>query len=150
MSTVLDRFSEQRRVIDVNAIRGDLVGAQLKNIGEWNADHRAVVARIGYLSLANRGPCPAPDTEQPVSAGRDRRKKRRHRCVDGFVADNYRSITKPKLRIRSEELNEVVRITGVDNCQDPLPPCAIGLRGTIWYDGDHCLQHTRRRGSVLI
>ena len=150
MSAALARFSEQRRVIDVNAIRGDLVGAQFKNVGEWNADHRAIAARIGNLSLANRRPCPAPDTEQPVSAGRDRRKKRRHRCVDGCVADDCRSITEPKLRIRSEELNEVIRITGIDNRKHPLPPCTIGLRGTFWHDGDHCLQHTRRHGRVLI
>jgi hypothetical protein len=24
------------------------------------------------------------------------------------------------------------------------------LRGTFWHDGDHCLQHTRRHGRVLI
>jgi hypothetical protein len=127
----LGRFSEQRRVIDVNAIRGDLVAAQFKNVGEWNADHRAIVARIGNLSLADRGPCPVPRAEQPVSAGRDRRKKRRRRCLDGFVADDYGSIAEPKLRIRSEELDEVIRVAGIDNRKHPLPPCTIGLRGTF-------------------
>jgi hypothetical protein len=149
MSTVLDRFSEQRRVIDINAIRADLVGAQFKHVDEWNADHRAIVACIGNLSLANGGSGAAPRAEQPVSAGGDRRKKRRHRCADGFVADDCRSIAEPKLRIRREELNEVICIPGIDNRKHALPPCTIGLRGTFWYGGDHCLQHTRRLGSVL-
>jgi len=150
MSAALARFSEQRRVIDVNAIRGDLVGTQFKNVGEWNADHRAIVARIGNLSLANRGPRPAPRGEQPVSAGRDRRKERRHRFLNGCVADDYGSIAEPKLRIRSEELDEVIGIAGIDNRKHPLPPCTIGLRGTFGCGGNHCAEHTRRRDNILI
>ena len=152
MSAMSDRFSEQRRVIDVNTIRGDLVGAQFKNVGEWNADHRAIVARVSNFSLADCGPCPVPRAAQPVSARRDRRKKRRHRCVDGFVADDYRSIAEPKLRIRSEELNEAVSVAPVDNREHLLPPRWVGLHHTIGRDDNliHSLEHTPRRANALI
>jgi hypothetical protein len=138
MSRGLTGRFEQRRVIDVNAIRGDFVDTQLKNVDEWNADYRAIMARIRNLSLADCGPGPAPGAEHPVPARCDRVKKSRHRRVDGFVADDDRSIAEPKLRIRSEETNEVIRVAGIDQRKHALPPYAIGLRGTFWYGGDHC------------
>lgn len=139
MSTELRRFSEQRRVVDVNAVRGDLAGAQFKNVGERNADHRAIVARIGNLSLADCGPFRVPRAEQPVSARGYSRKKGRYSRADGFMADDHRSIAEPKLRIRSEELDETVRVAGIDDRKHTLPPCTIRLPIIFWYDGDHCV-----------
>jgi hypothetical protein len=153
MSAALARCGEERRVIDINPIRSNLVAAQMKNIGEWQAQHRAVVARIRDLPLANRGRCPVPGIEQPVPAGRYRREKRRHGRVDGFMANDRRSIAESKLRIWSEQPNEPSRVAGVDDRKHPLPPGAIGLKERRWRGGVvgsyHFAQHTRRRDNVV-
>jgi hypothetical protein len=106
MSTVSAGRIEQRRNIDADAVRGDLAAAQFKDVGERNAAHRAIVARIGYLSLAHRARSAVPRAEQPVSAGRNGREKTRRGRVDGIMADDDRRIAKAKLRIRSEEGNK--------------------------------------------
>jgi hypothetical protein len=152
MSAVLVRRFEQGGVIDVNSICGDLVAPQLENVREWDADHRAIVARVGNLSLACCGRSSIPCAEHSVPAERYRRKERRCGSPDGFVADNHGRIAKPKLRIRSEELNETVRVARVDNCEHPLPPCTVALHDAIECDNVliHCVQHTPRRGGALI
>jgi len=128
MNTDSDGLAEQRRVIDVNAVDGDHVAAQLKDVDEWNADHRTIVARIGHLSLTNRGPSTVPRAQQPVPAERNGREKTRRSRVDGLTADDHRSIAKAKLRIWSEEANKTSRVTGVDDCEYTLPPREIGLK----------------------
>jgi len=128
MNTLSVSRFEQRGVIDINAIRSNFVIAQLENISERNADDRAIVARVGNLSLAGGGSCPIPRAQHPVSAGRDRREKRRCSLVDGFAADDHGRIPEPKLRIRSEQINEVIRVAGIDNRKHALPPHTIGVR----------------------
>ena len=153
MSAALAHGAEERGVVDINPIGGNLVAAQIKNIGEWHTEHRAVVARIPDLSLANRGRGPVPRIEQPVPAGRYRCEKCRHGRVDGFMADDDRRIAKTKLRIRSEQLNEPGRVAGVDDRKHLLPPGAIWLEERFWrggvVDSYHFAQHTRRRDNVL-
>ena len=136
MSMVSDGLVEQRRVIDVNAVRGDLVTAQFKDVGEWNADHRAIMARIADLSLAHRGRSAVPCALQPVPARRNGREETRHGRVDGFMADDDRRIAETKLRIRSEEGNKTTRVTGVDDRENTLPPRAIGLKDRLGYYGN--------------
>jgi hypothetical protein len=133
MSTVSATLIEQRRIIDVDAVCGDLVAAQFKHVGEWNAEHRAIVARIGDLPLADCGRGAVPRAQRFVSAGRNGREKTRRGCVDGFMADDDRRIAKTKLRIRSEEGNKTSRVTGVDDRENTLPPRAIGSKDMLGY-----------------
>jgi hypothetical protein len=134
MSRVSGGTAEQRRIINVNAVRGDLVAAQLEDVGEWNADHRAIVARIGYLSLADRSCSAVPGAEQPVPAGRNGREKPRRGRADGFMADDDRRIAKTKLRVWSEEGDKTSRVAGVNDGENTLPPRAIGLKERLGYD----------------
>ena len=131
MSTGSDGPVEQRRIIDVNAVRGDFFALHLKDVGEWNAAHRTIVARIGHLTLADCGRSAAPRAQQSVPAGRNGREKPRRGRVNGFMADDDRSIAKAKLRIRSEQINEAGRVAGVDDREHTLPPCAIRLKDRL-------------------
>jgi hypothetical protein len=136
MSTVSHGLVEQRRVIDVNSVRGDLVAVQFEDVGEWNADHRAIMARISDLSLADCGRGVAPRAQQFVSAGRNGREKTRRGRVDGFMADDNRRIAKAKLRIRGEEGNKTSCVASVDDGENTLPPRAIGLKDRLGYYGN--------------
>ena len=139
MSPVSNGLVEQRRIIDVNAVRGNLVAAQFKDVGEWNTEHRAIVARIGHLSLADRSRGAIPRAQQFVPAGSNGREKARRGRVDGFMTDDDRRIAKAKLRIRSEEGNKTSRVAGVDDGENTLPPRAIGLKVRLRYDSSvHC------------
>jgi hypothetical protein len=140
MRVALRRGGKERRIINVNAVRGDLVAAQFKDVGEWNPDHRAIVARIGHLSLADCSRSAVPRAQQFVPAGRNGREKPRRGRVDGFMADDDRRIAEMKLRVRSEEGNKTSRVAGVDDGEDALPPRAIGLKEVLGYDSSvHCI-----------
>jgi hypothetical protein len=131
--------TEERGIIDVNAIGGDLLGAQFEDVGKGNGKHRAIMARVGYLSLADGGPSLVPGTENPVPAGANRRKKPRGRCSYRFLTDDHRNIAELKPCIRSEQVNEGIRIAGVDNREYMRPPSTIALYCTESYDIEtHC------------
>jgi hypothetical protein len=128
---------EECGVVDIDAICGYLSSAQFENVGERDADHRSIVARVGNLSFANAGPCPAPRAEQPMSAGCDRRKKSGHRSVYRFMSDDDRRVAEPKLRICGQKLDEVIGFAGVDDREHALPPRTIDARVAFTYDIDH-------------
>ena len=50
------------------------------------------------------------------------------------MAGNHRSIPELELRIRSEQVNEGVRIAGIDNCKYTPPPSTIALYGIGEHD----------------
>jgi hypothetical protein len=70
-----------------------------------------------------------------VPARGDRREKAGSGRADGFMADDRTSVTEAKLRIRREQLNEGGRVARIDDCEHTLPPCTIGRKDTLWYDG---------------
>ena len=103
MSRASDLTTEQRGIIDVNAILGDLITAHFKDVTERNGQYRAVVTRVAYLALADRGPSLVPDAEHPMPAGANRRKKPGRCCSYCIMADHHRNISELKVRIRSEQ-----------------------------------------------
>ena len=105
-----------------------------KTLANGTPDHRAIVARIAHLSLADCSRSAVPRAQQFVPAGRNGREKPRRGRVDGFMADDDRRIAKMKLRIRSEEGNKTSRVAGVDDGEYTLPPRPIGLKERLGYD----------------
>ena len=120
--------AEERRVINVDAIGSDLVAAQIKDIDEWHAERRAVVARIGHFALANRGRRAVPGIEQPMPARGNCREKRRDAAWMASRPTMAGALPKRNCASGSEQLNEAGRIAGIDDRKHPLPPCAIRLK----------------------
>ena len=134
MSAVSGNSAEERRVINVDAIRGDLCTAQLKNIGERHGDRRAVVAGIGHCSLTGNGCGPAPSPHQLVATRGYRREKTCHGRANRLGTNDRRGVTEAKLRIRSEEIQEGRRVARIDDSEQTLPPRMIGLKDMLWCD----------------
>jgi hypothetical protein len=136
MSRASGVMTEERGIIDVDAIGGDLVAAHLKYIGERNTEHRAIVTRIDHLSLANGGPSLIPELKNPMLTGANRRKKSRRRCAYRVTTGDHGNVSELKLRIRSEQVNEGIRIADIDNRKYARPPSAIALYSCGGYNID--------------
>jgi hypothetical protein len=146
MSPASGVMTEERGIIDVDAIGGDLVAAHFKYVGERYTEHRAVMTRIDYLALANGGPSVIPDLKNPMLTGTNRRKKPRRRCAYGVTTGDHGNVSELKLRIRSEQVHEGIRIAGIDNRKYARPPSAIALYGIRGYDIDaHGISDAKRR-----
>jgi hypothetical protein len=131
MSTVSGNCAEERRVIDVNAVCGDLCTAELKNIRERNAHRRTVMAGIGHNPFTRNGCGPAPRSEQLVPTRCYRREKTFHGRGNRLGADDRRGVTEAKMRVRSEKIQEGCRVPSINGREQTLPPHLIGPKDMI-------------------
>lgn len=136
MSALSGRCAKERRVIDVNAVRGDLFAAQLEHVGERHRDGRAIMARIGHCALAgNRGALTVgPRAQHSVPARGYRCEKPRRGGTNRLGTDDRRGIAEPELRIGSKMFNECRRIASVDGRKQPLPPSLVRLKDMLCCD----------------
>jgi hypothetical protein len=122
------------RVIDVDAVRGDLCTAQLEDIGERHCDRRAIVARVGHDSLTGYRCGPAPGSQQLMPTRDYRCEEPCHGRTNRLVPNDHRGITEAELRIRSQKIQEACRLTSIDAREQTLPPCVSGLKGMLRCD----------------
>ena len=133
MSPASGRSGKQRGVIDVNAIRRDLVALEFEDIGERYAERRAIVARISYHSLTNCRGSVVPDVQQLVPARGNGGKETRHDGADSIGSDNRWRVAEAKLCVRCQQINEAGSVAGINDREDPLPPVTIGPKGLLCY-----------------
>jgi hypothetical protein len=133
MSAASGRLVKERRIIDVDAVRGDFFAAQLEHVGERHRYIRAIVARVGHDPFAGyrRASAASHGAHQMVVARGDRREKLGGGDANRLGANDRRSIAKPELRVGSQKADECRRVASVDGRKQPLPPGFIRLKDTL-------------------
>jgi hypothetical protein len=136
MSAVSGRRVKERRIIDVNAVRGDLIPAQLEHIGERHRDGGAIMARVGHYPLAGyrRPIAPGQGAQQTVTARSDRREKLSRCYPDRLGACDRRCTAERELRIGRQKVNECGRVASVNGRKQPTPPGLIRFKDTLCCD----------------
>ncbi len=122
------RHAKQRRDVDVDSIRGNLLAAQLKYVGEGKGDDRSVVSCIGNFAFTAGRFAGAPARNQTMLARSDGSEESRHGGTDFPGALNHRRIAEAKLRVRSQEADKPRRIARVNRPEQAFPPIRIRQR----------------------
>jgi hypothetical protein len=136
MSAASGQRVKERRIIDINAVRGDLFPAQLEHIGERHRDGGAIVARVGHDPLAGyrRPITPRQGAQQTVTARSDRCEKLSRCNADRPGAGDRRCAAERELRIGRQKVNECGRVASVNSCKQPMPPGLIRFKDTLCCD----------------